>query len=64
LDVHLILANHSTNETELIRNWLAKQARSHLHADFDLIARPIRWAKQSKARLTTATSGPRPLIWH
>jgi len=31
LDVHLILDNYGTHKTELIRNWLAKRPRFHLH---------------------------------
>lgn len=31
LDVHLILNNYGTHETELIRNWLTKRPRFHLH---------------------------------
>src|SRR5271168_125510 len=32
LDVHLILDNYGTHKTELIRNWLAKRPRFHLHS--------------------------------
>ncbi|PTY01251.1 IS630 family transposase [Verrucomicrobia bacterium LW23] len=31
LDVHLILDNYSTHKTPLIRNWLLKRPRYHLH---------------------------------
>ena len=31
LDVHLIVDNYATHETALIRNWLAKRRRFHLH---------------------------------
>ena len=31
LEVHLILDNYGTHKTELIRNWLAKRPRFHLH---------------------------------
>jgi transposase len=31
LDVHLILDNYGTHKTGLIRNWLAKRPRFHLH---------------------------------
>jgi transposase len=31
LDVHLILDNYGTQKTALIRNWLAKRPRFHLH---------------------------------
>jgi transposase len=31
LDVHLILDNYQTHKTQLIRNWLAKRPRFHLH---------------------------------
>ncbi len=31
LDVHLILDNYSTHKTPLIRSWLAKRPRFHLH---------------------------------
>lgn len=31
LDVHLILDNYSTHKTQLIKNWLAKRPRFHLH---------------------------------
>jgi len=31
LDVHLILDNYSTHKTQLIRRWLAKRPRFHLH---------------------------------
>ena len=31
LDVHLILDNYGTHRTPIIRNWLAKRARYHLH---------------------------------
>ena len=31
LDVHLILDNYGTHKTMLIRNWLAKRPRFHLH---------------------------------
>jgi transposase len=31
LDVHLILDNYGTHKTELIRNWLTKRPRFHLH---------------------------------
>src|SRR5271156_22916 len=31
LDVHLILDNYGTHKTALIRNWLAKRPRYHLH---------------------------------
>jgi len=31
LDVHLILDNYGTHKTALIRNWLAKRPRFHLH---------------------------------
>jgi len=31
LDVHLILDNYGTHKTEIIRNWLAKRPRFHLH---------------------------------
>ena len=31
LDVHLIVDNYATHETALIRNWLAKRPRFHLH---------------------------------
>jgi transposase len=31
LDVHLILDNYGTHKTKLIRNWLARHPRFHLH---------------------------------
>lgn len=31
LDVHLIVGNYATHKTALIRNWLAKRPRFHLH---------------------------------
>ena len=31
LDVHLILDNYGTHKTTLIRNWLAKRPRFHIH---------------------------------
>jgi transposase len=31
LDVHLILDNYGTHKTALIRNWLAKRPRFHVH---------------------------------
>ena len=31
LDVHLILDNYGTHKTQMIRNWLAKRPRFHLH---------------------------------
>jgi transposase len=31
LDVHLILDNYGTHKTKLIRDWLAKRPRFHLH---------------------------------
>jgi len=31
LDVHLIMDNYSTHKTKLIRNWLAKRPRFHVH---------------------------------
>jgi transposase len=31
LDVHLILDTYGTHKTQLIRNWLAKRPRFHLH---------------------------------
>jgi transposase len=31
LDVHLVLDNYGTHKTDLIRNWLAKRPRFHLH---------------------------------
>jgi hypothetical protein len=31
LDVHLILDNYGTHKTLMIRNWLAKRPRFHLH---------------------------------
>ena len=31
LDVHLVLDNYGTHKTELIRRWLAKRPRYHLH---------------------------------
>ena len=31
LDVHLILDNYGTHKTALIRRWLAKRPRFHLH---------------------------------
>src|SRR5713226_7832897 len=31
LEVHLVLDNYGTHKTELIRNWLAKRPRFHLH---------------------------------
>jgi transposase len=31
LDIHLILDNYGTHKTALIRNWLAKRPRFHLH---------------------------------
>ena len=31
LDVHLILDNYGTHKTAMIRNWLAKRPRFHLH---------------------------------
>ena len=32
LDVHLILDNYGTHKTAMIRNWLAKRARFHVHS--------------------------------
>jgi transposase len=31
LDVHLILDNYGTHKTAIIRNWLAKRPRFHVH---------------------------------
>ena len=31
LDVHLILDNYGTHKTAIIRNWLAKRPRFHIH---------------------------------
>ena len=31
LDVHLVLDNASTHKTKLIRRWLAKRPRYHVH---------------------------------
>lgn len=31
LDIHLILNNYGTHKTQLIRDWLAKRPRFHLH---------------------------------
>ena len=31
LDIHLIVDNYATHKTALIRNWLAKRSRFHLH---------------------------------
>ena len=31
LDVHLVMDNYATHKTPLIRNWLAKRARWHVH---------------------------------
>jgi transposase len=31
LDIHMILDNYGTHKTALIRNWLAKRPRFHLH---------------------------------
>src|SRR5579862_4636911 len=31
LDVHLILDNYGTHKTAMIRNWLAKRPRFHVH---------------------------------
>jgi transposase len=31
LDVHLILDNYGTHKTQIIRNWLARHQRFHLH---------------------------------
>ena len=31
LDIHLIVDNYATHKTELIRKWLAKRPRFHLH---------------------------------
>jgi transposase len=31
LDVHIIMDNHSTHKTALIRNWFAKRPRFHVH---------------------------------
>src|SRR5439155_766538 len=31
LDVHIIMDNYSTHKTALIRNWLAKRPRFHVH---------------------------------
>ena len=31
LDMHLILDNYGTHKTQLIRDWLAKRPRFHLH---------------------------------
>ena len=31
LDVHLIMDNYGTHKTPLIRNWLAKRLRVHVH---------------------------------
>ena len=31
LDVHLIMDNYGTHKTALIRNWLAKRPRFHVH---------------------------------
>ena len=32
LDVHLIVDNYATHKTALVRNWLAKRPRFHLHS--------------------------------
>ena len=31
LDIHLIVDNYATHKTALVRNWLAKRPRFHLH---------------------------------
>ena len=31
LDVHLVIDNYATHKTPLIRNWLAKRPRWHVH---------------------------------
>jgi transposase len=31
LDIHLIMDNYGTHKTALIRNWLAKRPRFHVH---------------------------------
>ncbi len=31
LDVHLVMDNYATHKTPLIRNWLAKRPRWHVH---------------------------------
>ena len=31
LDVHLVMDNYATHKTQLIRNWLAKRPRWHVH---------------------------------
>jgi transposase len=31
LDIHLILDNYGTHKTQLIRDWLVKRPRFHLH---------------------------------
>lgn len=34
LEVHMILENYGKHKTSLIRPWLAKRSRSHLHSAF------------------------------
>jgi len=31
LDVHLVINNYATHKTQLIRDWLAKRPRWHVH---------------------------------
>src|SRR5204863_2170757 len=42
LDVHLVMDNYATHKTPLIRNWLAKRSRWHVH----LIQTSSSWLNQ------------------
>jgi hypothetical protein len=44
LDIHLILDNYGTHKTQLIRDWLVKRPRFHLHFTpcFGQLAQPGR----------------------
>jgi transposase len=62
LDVHLILDNYATHKTPLIRRWLAKRPRYHLHftpigtSRINLVERSSR--RSSCAAACTAAPGP------
>ena len=41
LDVHLVMDNYATHKTQLIRNWLAKRPRWHVHLTLDQPGRTV-----------------------
>jgi transposase len=51
LDVHLVMDNYATHKTPLIRNWLAKRPRWHVH----LTATSSSWLNQVERFLALIT---------